>query len=135
MAQPEIVNMAHFSDITVEIVDDDNDLRHTLSMVLRAHGFKVRSHPSGSAYLSVDRSTGTRLMLLDVRMPHMTGLQLYTAMRRAGDNLPVIFMSGENLPHETGIGPAPDAIAFLWKPFRTQQLLEAIDKAVASKAS
>lgn len=124
--------MTHPSDITIEVVDDDNDLRNTLVMVLRAQGFQVRAHPSGPAYLSAERSSGIRLMLLDVRMPFMSGLKLHAEIRRAGDLLPVIFMSGENLPHEVSDDPEPDAVAFLWKPFRTQQLLQAIDLAVQS---
>jgi FixJ family two-component response regulator len=124
--------MSHPSDITIEVVDDDNDLRHTLAMVLRAQGFHVRVHHSGPAYLSAERTSGIRLMLLDVRMPFMSGLKLHAEIRRAGDLLPVIFMSGENLPHEVSDGPEPDAVAFLWKPFRTQQLLQAIDVAVQS---
>jgi two-component system response regulator FixJ len=120
------------SDITIEVVDDDNDLRSTLVMVLRATGFQVRAHHSGPAYLSADRSNGLRLMLLDVRMPFMSGLKLHAEIRRAGDLLPVIFMSGENLPHEVCNDPEPDAAAFLWKPFTTQQLLQAIDLAVQS---
>jgi CheY-like chemotaxis protein len=46
------------SDITIEVVDDDKDLRNTLVMVLRAQGFKVRAHHSGTAYLSAERSQG-----------------------------------------------------------------------------
>jgi FixJ family two-component response regulator len=124
--------MTHPSDITIEVVDDDNDLRHTLVMVLRAQGFNVREHHSGPAYLSAERSGGIRLMLLDVRMPFMSGLKLHAEIRRIGDLMPVIFMSGENLPHEVSDDPEPDAVAFLWKPFRTQQLLQAIDLAVQS---
>lgn len=124
--------MTHPSDITIEVVDDDNDLRNTLVMVLRAQGFQVRAHHSGPAYLSAERSSGIRLMLLDVRMPFTSGLKLHAEIRRAGDLLPVIFMSGENLPHEVSGDPEPDAVAFLWKPFRTQQLLQAIELAVQS---
>jgi len=77
--------MPHPSDITIEVVDDDNDLRNTLVMVLRARGFKVRAHESGPAYLSSERSSGLRLMLLDVRMPFMSGLKLHAEVRRTGD--------------------------------------------------
>ena len=120
------------SDITIEVVDDDKDLRNTLVMVLRAQGFKVRAHHSGTAYLSAERSQGIRLMLLDVRMPFMSGLKLHAEIRRTGDLVPVIFMSGESFPHEVSDDPEPDAVAFLEKPFRTQQLMQAIDLAVQS---
>ena len=65
-------------------------------------------------------------MLLDIRMPKMNGIELHANMRQAGDDIPVIFMSGESLPHETLAAQETGAIAFMWKPFRTEQMLKAI---------
>jgi FixJ family two-component response regulator len=121
--------------ITVEVVDDDHDIRRMLVMVLESHGFKVRPHDGGSAYLAAEPSSGARLMLLDVRMPGMTGIELHTQLKLRRDEIPVIFMSGESLPHETQAVENSDAIAFLWKPFRTQQLLTAIQLAVQTQQS
>lgn len=116
------------SQALVELIDDDDDVRRMLVMVLESHGFKVRAHNGGLAYLSAPRSTGRRVMLLDVRMPKMTGIELQARLIQMGDDIPVIFMSGESLPHETLAAQQSNAIAFLWKPFRTHQLLEAIAK-------
>jgi len=66
-------------------------------------------------------------MLLDVRMPQMSGIELQIRLREAGDDIPVIFMSGESLPHETQAAQRSDAIAFLCKPFHTMELLKAIE--------
>ncbi len=121
--------------ITVEVVDDDHDIRRMLVMVLESHGFKVRTHEGGSAYLAAQPSSGLRLMLLDVRMPFMTGIELHTQLKLRGDDIPVIFMSGESLPHETQAAESSDAVAFLWKPFRTRQLLTAIEQAVQTQRS
>lgn len=110
----------------IEVVDDDEDVRRMLVMVLESHGFQVRPHDGGLAYLSAKRSVGRRVMLLDVRMPKMSGIELQAQLVQTGDNIPVIFMSGESLPHETEAAQQSNAIAFLWKPFRTEALLNAI---------
>lgn len=118
------------SPVTVEVVDDDDDVRRMLAMVLESHGFKVRTHNGGAAYLAAEPVSGPRLMLLDVRMPSMTGIELHAQLKARRDPIPVIFMSGESLPHETQAAQHSDAIAFLWKPFRTQQMLAAINQAI-----
>ena len=110
----------------IEVVDDDEDVRRMLVMVLESHGFKVRPHDSGRAYLNAERSVGRRVLLLDVRMPKMSGIELQAQLIQTGDDIPVIFMSGESLPHETDAAQQSNAIALLWKPFRTEALLNAI---------
>lgn len=121
--------------VIVEVVDDDQDIRRMLELVLQAHGFQVRAHNGGAAYLAAERSVGRRVMLLDVRMPGMSGIEVQYQLKAQGDDIPVIFMSGESLPHETTAAQNSDAIAFLWKPFRTQQMLEALDKAINAPSS
>jgi FixJ family two-component response regulator len=123
------------SAVTVEVVDDDDDIRRMLALVLESHGFKVRAHNGGAAYLAAEPVSGPRLMLLDVRMPFMTGIELHAQLKQRGDEIPVIFMSGESLPHETQAAQESDAIAFLWKPFRTQQMLTAIEQAIQNQKS
>ncbi len=120
--------------VTVEVVDDDDDIRRMLAMVLESHGFQVRVHNGGAAYLAAEPLAGPRLMLLDVRMPLMTGIELHAQLKARGDQIPVIFMSGESLPHETQAAQNSDAIAFLWKPFRTQQMLTAIEQAIQTQS-
>ena len=110
----------------VEVVDDDEDVRRMLVMVLESHGFKVRTHDGAHAYLACEKSHGRRVMLLDVRMPQMTGIELQARLVKTGDEIPVIFMSGESLPHESLAAQQSNAVTFLWKPFRTTELLDAI---------
>jgi FixJ family two-component response regulator len=116
--------------VTIEVVDDDHDIRCMLAMVLKAHGFQVRVHEGGAAYLAAQRLPGQRALVLDVRMPGMSGIELHAQLKARGDDIPVIYMSGECLPHETEAAQNSDAITFLWKPFRTQELLNAIRSAV-----
>lgn len=118
----------------IEVVDDDEDVRRMMVMVLPVHGFKVRAHAGGHAYLKAERSSGPRVMLLDVRMPEMSGIELQRRLKETGDDIPVIFMSGESLPHETLAAKRSDAIAFLTKPFLTQQLLDAVEKGLKVQA-
>ncbi|WP_293748469.1 response regulator [Limnohabitans sp. Rim8] len=110
----------------IEVVDDDPDIRRMLQLVLEARGFKVRTHDGAHAYLAAEPVTERRVMLLDVRMPKMTGVELQAQMVQAGNRVPVIFMSGESLPHETLAAQQSNAVTFLWKPFRTEVLLNAV---------
>lgn len=112
----------------IEVVDDDADVRRMLKLVLEARGFKVRTHDGAHAYLAAEPTTERRVMLLDVRMPKMSGVELQALMVKTGDRIPVIFMSGESLPHEKRAAQQSNAVAFLWKPFRTEALLDAVSQ-------
>lgn len=117
----------------IEVVDDDEDVRRMMVMVLSSHGFKVRTHDGGHGYLNAQRGEGPRVMLLDVRMPDMSGIELQVRLKETGDDIPVVFMSGESLPHETLAAQRSDAVAFLSKPFQTRQLLDAIAKGLKAQ--
>lgn len=112
----------------VHVVDDNADIRKMLALVLQAHGHTVRVYDSGTAYLNAEPSPGPQVMLLDVRMPGMTGLELHARMKATGQDMPVIFMSGESQPHETAAAKQLGAAHFLWKPFSTKEMLAVIDK-------
>ena len=119
------------SQALIEVVDDDTDIRHMLQLVLEARGFKVRTHDGAHAYLSAAPVTERRVMLLDVHMPQMTGIELQARMIKTGDQTPVIFMSGESLPQDTVAAQQSNAVTFLWKPFRTEDLLNAVAQGLA----
>jgi FixJ family two-component response regulator len=110
----------------IDVVDDNPDIRRMLGLVLRTNGFTVQTHESAEAFLAEERTAQAHLLILDVRMPGMTGLELHSHLLAQGEKHPVIFMSGECQPHETSAVQASAPIAFLWKPFNTQQLLQAI---------
>lgn len=115
----------------VEVVDDDPDIRRMLVMVLQSHGYDVRAHDGAHAYLNSAPCGARRVMLVDVRMPQMTGIELQARLTQTGDAIPVIFMSGESLPHEQQAAKDSNAVGFLWKPFRTEALLKAIEEGLA----
>jgi FixJ family two-component response regulator len=116
----------------IDVIDDNPDIRRMLGLVLKTHGFEVRTHESALAFLDVERTSGPRLLILDVRMPGMTGLELHTHLLALGENHPVIFMSGECQPHESAVAESSAPVAFLWKPFGTHQLLDAIEQGLAA---
>lgn len=119
----------------VHVVDDNADIRKMLVLVLQSHGHAVRVYDSGTAYLNAEPSQGPQVMLLDVRMPGMTGLELHARMKAIGQDMPVIFMSGDSQPHETEAARQLGAVHFLWKPFSTQKMLEVIDKFLSEAAA
>jgi len=112
----------------IDVVDDNSDIRRMLGLVLKTNGFTVHPHESAEAFLAEERTAEPRLLILDVRMPGMTGLELHSRLLAQGEKYPVIFMSGECQPHESTAVQASSPIAFLWKPFNTQQLLQAIEE-------
>lgn len=112
----------------IEVVDDNPDIRKMLTLVLKSHGFEVRTHESAEAFFNADNPQAPRLLILDVRMPGMSGLELHQHLQAQGLKFPVIFMSGECQPHETTAAQSSTAVDFLWKPFSTQQLLQAIER-------
>ena len=133
----------NFTDTpTVFIVDDDASVREGMAWLLRTRRLLSESFESAESFLSMLQSnfqdTGNgpssgqhwprqaACVLLDVRMPKMTGLELQAWMVQTGDRIPVIFMSGESLPHETLAAQESNAVTFLWKPFRTEALLNAV---------
>jgi len=110
----------------IEVIDDNEDIRRMLALVLATRGYEVRMHSGGQAYLDAERSQPPHIMLLDVRMPGMSGLELLARLKERGDRIPVIFMSGESQPHEIEATAAGGAVHFLWKPFNTQQLFDSV---------
>jgi FixJ family two-component response regulator len=113
----------------IDVIDDNADIRRMLGLVLQTQGFDVRTHESAEAFLNAERHLQARILILDVRMPGMSGLELHSRLLAQGQKYPVIFMSGECQPHETTMAQASEPVSFLWKPFSTQQLLQAIEKA------
>ncbi len=122
--------MTHKADATVFVVDDDADVREALSMLLRSVGLKVDTFASAQAFLDAYNPDCPGCLVLDVRMPGMSGLELQETLRGKGITLPVIIM--------TGHGDVPMAIRamkagvmdFIEKPFNDQLLLDRVNQAL-----
>ncbi len=113
---------------TVHIVDDDDAVRDSLSVLLGAAGFNVATYPSADAFLmTAPQSAGC--VVIDVRMPGMGGLELQEELARRGRRIPVIVMTGHaDVPLAVKAMKA-GAVDFVEKPFEEQAMLTAIGRA------
>ena len=114
---------------TVYVVDDDEAVRDSLQWLLEGKDYRVRCYDSAESFISRYDPREVACLIADIRMGGMSGLELHKRLLAQGQKYPVIFMSGECQPHETTAVQASEPVAFLWKPFNTQQLLQAIEKA------
>ncbi|WP_373991769.1 response regulator transcription factor [Duganella sp. BuS-21] len=126
------MNQIDYADALVYIVDDEAPLRDAISSLLRSVGMQVAGFGSVADFLTQPRRETTSCLLLDVRMPGVSGLDFQAALNRDGVALPIIFMSGHgDIPMSVRAMKA-GAVDFLAKPFRDQDLLDAIHAALTA---
>jgi FixJ family two-component response regulator len=122
--------MAEEPDSIVFIVDDDASFRDSLESLLRSVGQPSASYPSTRAFLEAARPDLPACLVLDVRLPEQSGLELQRELAEQGVRLPVIVVTGHgDIPMSVAAMKA-GAIDFLTKPFRDQDLLDAIQRGV-----
>jgi FixJ family two-component response regulator len=114
----------------VFVVDDDDSARRGLERLLRIDGYSVRSFSSAAAFLAHPDPDCASCLLLDIRMPHLTGLDVQRAVNDSGRALPVILMTGFTDLDACILGMKAGAADFLVKPFDEDQLLRAVDTAL-----
>jgi FixJ family two-component response regulator len=111
---------------TILVVDDDPDLRDSIARLLRSLGMETRLFGSISEFLKSDLPEGPTCLVLDVRLPGQSGLDLQRELAAAKKELPIIFMTGHGDIPMSVQAMKGGAIEFLTKPFRDQDLLDAI---------
>jgi FixJ family two-component response regulator len=111
---------------TVMVIDDDPGVRDSLGKLLRSAGFRVSLLGSVSEFLAADRPEGPTCLVLDVRLPGQSGLELQRELAGAKRQLPIIFITGHGDIPMSVQAMKGGAIEFLTKPFREQDLLDAI---------
>lgn len=117
-------------DAIVHIVDDDASLREALSSLFRSVGLSVQTYDSTSALSSAPRDDRPGCLVLDVRMPGVSGLDYQDRLTELGISLPVVMMTGHgDIPMSVRAMKA-GAIDFLAKPFRDQDMLDAVAAAI-----
>lgn len=114
----------------IHIVDDNEALRLALQDVLEHHGFRSLSYSSAEDFLRQDVALSPGCLLLDMRMPGMSGLELQTALEERHSHLPVIFLSGHGNIRTAVNAVQNGAFEFLEKPVDITDLLRAIKSAV-----
>ena len=115
----------------VYVVDDDLSVREALSSLIRSVGLRVETYPSAAAFLEAERPTGVACLILDVRMPGLSGLELQSRMAQSGPSIPIIFITGHGDIPMAVLAMKKGAVEFLSKPFRDDDLLAAIHGAMA----
>ena len=114
----------------VFVVDDDPSMRRSLETLLRSVGYDVRLFSSAQEFMQATRPDAPGCLVLDVRLPGMSGLTFQQELTKAGVALPVIFISGHGDVAMTVRAMKAGAAEFLTKPFEDQVLLDAIHAAI-----
>lgn len=118
------------TDPIVFVVDDDLSVREALSSLIRSVGLRVETFASAQDFLRHQRPDATACLVLDVRMPGLSGLDLQRELAHAGERIPIIFITGHgDIPMSVRAMKA-GAVEFLPKPFRDEDLLDAIREAL-----
>jgi FixJ family two-component response regulator len=111
---------------TILIVDDDPDLRASIARLLRSVGLNVQLFATIADFLAFNPPDGPTCLVLDIRFPGQSGLELQRELAATGRDLPIIFITGHGDISMSVQAMKSGAIEFLTKPFREQDLLDAI---------
>jgi len=117
-------------EAVVLVVDDDEAMREALRSLLQSVDLRVEMFRSAAAFLQADLPTAPSCILLDVRLPGQSGLELQAELIREDIRIPIIFMTGHGDVPMSVKALRAGAIDFLVKPFRDQDLLDAISAAI-----
>ncbi|MDN8618066.1 response regulator [Variovorax ginsengisoli] len=119
----------------VYIVDDDASMREALSSLMRAFEWQVRTFETAAEFLAHARPNLPACLVLDVRLPVTSGLELQRILAQRGDALPIVFMTGHGDVPMSVKAMKAGAVEFLLKPFSDVELLDAIDLALERDAA
>lgn len=115
--------------VTVYVVDDDESIRRALKRLLRSAGYHAVTFESAEDFIDSAPEGGQGCLILDIRLPGMTGLDLQEKLSSSGAKYAVIFMTAHDNPHWEQRAKKAGAVAYLRKPFDEQSLLDAIELA------
>jgi FixJ family two-component response regulator len=119
----------------VSVVDDDESVREALRGLLKSAGFRADVFASAEEFLSSGRLGATGCLIVDVRMPGMSGVELQGQLIASNPALPIIFISADGDDEVRARALQRGAIDFLHKPFSDEALLDAVDRASGTKSS
>ncbi|HAF56255.1 MAG TPA: DNA-binding response regulator [Thauera sp.] len=118
-------------DILIHLVDDDAAFRRSLVFLLESMGWTVASHASAEAFLAAATDPAqAACLVLDIRMPTMSGLELQQVLRQRGWQTPIVFITGHGDVELAVQAMKHGACDFLEKPFKDQALIDAVGRAV-----
>ena len=122
--------MTATDDVTVFIIDDDARMRAAMQRLLKSVGLRTESFATPEEFLQRRLPDSPNCLVLDVRLPGMSGLDVQGRLIEAGVRIPIIFITGHGDIPMTVKAMKSGAIEFLTKPFRDQDLLDAIQQAL-----
>jgi FixJ family two-component response regulator len=118
------------SEAVVYVVDDDESVRRALSRLLRSAGLEARTFPSAQAFLDHPATDQPSCLVLDVRLPGPSGLDLQSALSQAQREIPIIFITGHGTVPTSVRAMKGGAVDFLQKPFDDRDLLKGVRQAL-----
>jgi FixJ family two-component response regulator len=114
----------------ISIVDDDDSVRESLSSLVRSAGFGAMVFASAEEFLNSAHLRDTACLILDLRMPGMSGLELQSRLSAAEYRIPIIFITAQRDEGDRTQALKAGAVDFLHKPFSENALLKAVDVAL-----
>ena len=114
----------------IYLIDDDESMRISLARMLRELGYLVDEYSSAKTFIEKSVPVAPAVILLDMQMPDMNGLDLQDKLLKLGRKTPIIFVSGQSHPHQIVQGLKKGALDFLFKPFNLEELLQAVADAI-----
>ena len=113
---------------TVFIIDDDGGMRQAIQDLVESVGLRAESFSTGEEFLAQDRTADPCCLVLDVRLPHMSGLDFQRQLTEMGLQIPIVFITAHGDIPMSVRALKSGAVEFLTKPFRDQDLLDAIQQ-------
>ena len=114
----------------ISIVDDDESVRESVSSLVRSAGFGTEVFASAEEFLNSAHLRDTACLILDLRMPGMSGLELQRRLSDADYRIPIIFITAQRNEGDRMQALKAGAVDFLYKPFSEKTLLKAVDTAL-----
>jgi FixJ family two-component response regulator len=115
---------------TVFIIDDDRGMRQAIQDLVESVGLRAESFATGQEFLSTRRTSGPSCLVLDIRLPQISGLDFQSQLAETGVQIPIIFITAHGDIPMSVRAMKSGAVEFLTKPFRDQDLLDAIQRAL-----
>ncbi len=128
-------NQAAGDPPTVHVIDDDPGMREGLDALFRSIGYPVRVFGSAAEFMSSGHASASGCLVLDVRLPGVSGLDFQAQLLAANITMPVVLMTGHGDIPMSVQGMKAGAVDFLPKPFREQDMLDAVSAAMARDAA
>ena len=116
------------------VIEDDESMRETLSGILSFLGYQVHLFSNPLEFLKTTIQVAPAIIITDMRMPDMSGVELQAELLKRGRQVPIIFISGESTVPQTISAMKQGAIEFLTKPFEREQLMQAVVRGLKQDA-